>query len=154
MKTTKTTDIADATDLAFSGYPIGRAAQHYAERVKPALRIVARELGYTVGSYYGHGCPSTILNAPEDSAIAYISLSWNRDVARLRVTASLHTKASRTFARTPYGQLVTAMTWGVGDATGYSKAAALSLRDAVTTAVRDAEAKLAALVAEKLAKEA
>jgi hypothetical protein len=140
----KVNDIADAEDLAFSGYPIGSAAKHYAQRVKPALRIVARELGYTVGSYYGHGCPSTTLVAQDSSDVATVDLQWRYSAGRMTVTASLVTKASRTFRRTPFGQVVTAMSWGVGDATGYSDKSARSLRDVVTSAVRDAEKNLAA----------
>lgn len=144
-KTTRENDAADATDLAFSGYPIGSAAKHYSQRVKPALRLVARELGYTVGSYYGHGCPSTTLVAKEDSPIDSVTISWRCAGMgmRMAVTASLRTKKTRDFNRTPFGQIVHAMSWGVGDATGYSDKNARSLRDVVTSAVRSAEAALA-----------
>lgn len=144
----KINDAADAEDLAFGGYPIGAAAKHYAQRVKPALRLVARELGYTIGSYYGHGCPSTTLVAPAASVVADVTLDWRREKGRLVVNASLRTKETRTFNRTPFGQVVSAMSWGVGDALGYSDPKARSLRDVVTSAVRNAEADLAARVAE------
>lgn len=148
----KVNDIADAEDLAFGGYPIGQAAKHYASRVKPALRIVARELGYSIGSYYGHGCPSTKLVAPEESAIADVTIDWRKEGGRMVVSATARTKTTREFNRTPFGRIVNAMSWGVGDATGYSDRSARSLRDVVTSAVRDAEAKVALLIAEKAEK--
>lgn len=139
---TKEKDAADSTSLAFSGYPITRAAKHYSEHVKPALRLVARELGYVVGRYVGHGHPSTRLVASEDSPIAHIDLDWRYDHGNMRVVANLRTKQTREFNRTGFGQIVNAMSWGVGDATGYSDKDARSLRDVVTSAVRAAEAAL------------
>lgn len=131
------------SDLNIRPYPIGEAARKYAEVLKPALLPVAKALGYRVGAYYGQGFPRTILRPLDPrSRLDRVTLNWKTGKYGVpSIVADVRTKARAKVDATPWGQAVTAMTFGVPQASG-SSANAKTLLDAVRDAIADAIANL------------